>query len=117
MRSVFLLSRKFSTACFFTYLLDFKLRKIDRYTDFSFIPIKVRPYLEDNGRSSWDPRLSSEGKWIYRMRKEKVERNCRLRGKEKVKEQALMTAACRNMKKIAPHLSRVSWVEERLFLS
>ncbi|WP_173916873.1 hypothetical protein [Halobacillus sp. Marseille-Q1614] len=51
------------------------------------------------------------------MRKEKVERNCRLRGKEKVKEQALMTAACRNMKKIAPHLSRVSWVEERLFLS
>nr|WP_200411905.1 transposase [Virgibacillus salexigens] len=65
-------------------------------------------------------RLSNEGKWIYRMRKEKVERSfadskelhglryCRLRGKEKVKEQALMTAACQNMKKIALHLDRVS---------
>ncbi|WP_035509833.1 IS1182 family transposase [Halobacillus karajensis] len=65
-------------------------------------------------------RLSNEGKWIYRMRKEKVERSfadskelhglryCRLRGKEKVKEQALMTAACQNMKKIALHLARVS---------
>ncbi|GGJ76298.1 hypothetical protein GCM10007111_42330 [Virgibacillus kapii] len=65
-------------------------------------------------------RLSNEGKWIYRMRKERVERSfaeskelhglryCRLRGKEKVKEQALMTAACQNMKKIALHLARVS---------
>ncbi|MBN8234075.1 transposase [Halobacillus kuroshimensis] len=46
------------------------------------------------------------------MRKEKVERNfadskerhrlrdCRLRGKEKGKAQALITAACRNMKKM-----------------
>ncbi|WP_070121852.1 IS1182 family transposase [Bacillus marinisedimentorum] len=65
-------------------------------------------------------RLSNEGKWIYRMRKEKVERSfadskelhglryCRLRGKENVREQALLTAACQNMKKIALHLSRVS---------
>ncbi|WP_377888055.1 IS1182 family transposase [Alkalihalobacillus sp. R86527] len=65
-------------------------------------------------------RLSNEGKWIYRMRKEKVERSfadskelhglryCRLRGKQKVREQALLTAACQNMKKIALHLDRVS---------
>ena len=65
-------------------------------------------------------RLSNEGKWIYRMRKEKVERSfadskelhglryCRLRGKENVREQALLTAACQNMKKIALHLSKVS---------
>ncbi|MCA0985661.1 transposase, partial [Guptibacillus algicola] len=64
--------------------------------------------------------LSNEGKWIYRMRKEKVERSfadskelhglryCRLRGKQKVREQALLTAACQNMKKIALHLDRVS---------
>ncbi|UOQ45490.1 hypothetical protein MUN89_05965 [Halobacillus salinarum] len=32
---------------------------------------------------------------------------CCLRGKEKVKEQALMTAACQNMKKIVLHLTRV----------
>ncbi len=58
-------------------------------------------------------RLSNEGKWIYRMRKVKVERSfadskelhglcyCRLRGKEKVREQGLMTAACQNMKKLS----------------
>jgi len=63
-------------------------------------------------------RLSNEGKWIYRMRKEKVERSfadskelhglryCRLRGREKVREQALLTAACQNMKKIALHLAK-----------
>ena len=65
-------------------------------------------------------RLSNEGKWIYRMRKEKVERSfadskelhglryCRMRGKQNVREQALLTAACQNMKKIALHLARVS---------
>ncbi len=54
------------------------------------------------------------------MRKEKVERSftdskelhglryCRLRGREKVREQALLTAACQNMKKIALHLTKVS---------
>ncbi len=64
-------------------------------------------------------RLSNEGKWIYRMRKEKVERSfadskelhglryCRLRGLQNVQEQALLTAACQNMKKIALHLARV----------
>ncbi|MBM7570338.1 hypothetical protein JOC48_000816 [Aquibacillus albus] len=65
-------------------------------------------------------RLSNEGKWIYRMRKEKIERSfadskelhglryCRLRGLQNVSEQALLTAACQNMKKIALHLSRGS---------
>ncbi|GGF30738.1 hypothetical protein GCM10010954_32370 [Halobacillus andaensis] len=65
-------------------------------------------------------RLSNEGKWIYRMRKEKVERNfavlkelhglcyCRLREKKQVKEQTLMTAACQNMKSIVLHLARMS---------
>ncbi|MBN8235460.1 hypothetical protein JF544_09365 [Halobacillus kuroshimensis] len=38
----------------------------------------------------------------------------RLRGKEKGKEQALMTAACRNMKKVVLHPARVSWVQESL---
>ncbi len=63
---------------------------------------------------------TNEGKWIYRMRKEKVERSfvdseelhglryCRLRGKENVREHALLTAGCQNMKKIALHLDRVS---------
>ncbi|MBP2004499.1 hypothetical protein J2Z58_001740 [Halobacillus andaensis] len=40
--------------------------------------------------------LSNEGKWIYHMRKEKV------------KEQAMMTTACQNMKKTSLHLARVS---------
>ncbi|MYL21344.1 hypothetical protein GLW04_15690 [Halobacillus litoralis] len=42
-------------------------------------------------------------------------RCCRLRGKEKGKEQALMTAVCWNMKKIGLHPARVSWVKEGLF--
>ncbi len=54
------------------------------------------------------------------MRKEKVERSFadskelhglryfRLRGKEKVREQALITAACQNIKKIALHLARIN---------
>ncbi|WP_027953974.1 hypothetical protein [Halobacillus kuroshimensis] len=39
----------------------------------------------------------------------------RLRGKEKEKEQALITAACRNMKKIVLHPATMSWVKESLF--
>ncbi|MCP3026570.1 hypothetical protein [Halobacillus sp. A5] len=34
---------------------------------------------------------------------------------EKVREQALLTAACQNMKKIALHLTKVSLVKESLF--
>nr|MDA8353595.1 transposase [Bacillota bacterium] len=33
-------------------------------------------------------------------------RYCRLRGREKVQEQALMTAAAQNIKKIANHLTK-----------
>jgi hypothetical protein len=63
-------------------------------------------------------RLSKSGKRLYRKRKETIERSfadakelhgfryCRLRGLQKVSEQALMTAAVQNMKKIALHLDR-----------
>jgi transposase len=62
-------------------------------------------------------RLSTSGKQLYKLRKEKIERSfadskqlhglryCRLRGLKKVTEQGLMTAACQNMKKIALYLS------------
>ncbi len=63
-------------------------------------------------------RLDPEGKRIYKRRKETVERSfadakqlhghryARMRGRTKVQEQALLAAACQNMKKIALHLSR-----------
>lgn len=64
-------------------------------------------------------RLSKSGRMHYKYRKEKIERSfadskelhglryCRLRGLNNVREQALLTAACQNMKKIAIHLSRM----------
>ncbi|MEC3682426.1 transposase, partial [Bacillus safensis] len=64
-------------------------------------------------------RLSAPGKEIYKKRKEKPERSfadskqlhglryCRLRGKQNVSEQVLLTAACQNMKKIATHLAKL----------
>jgi transposase len=64
-------------------------------------------------------RLSKSGKMLYKFRKEKIERSfadskelhglryCRLRGLKKASEQALLTAACQNMKKIATHLARL----------
>ncbi|WP_159888760.1 IS1182 family transposase [Paenibacillus puerhi] len=63
-------------------------------------------------------RLSTSGKYLYRKRKETIERSfadakqlhgfryCRLRGLRNVTEQALMTAAVQNMKKIALHLDK-----------
>lgn len=63
-------------------------------------------------------RLSKSGKMLYKKRKETIERSfadakelhglryCRLRGRDNVQEQALLTAACQNMKKIANHLSK-----------
>jgi transposase len=63
-------------------------------------------------------RLEARGKRIYKRRKETVERSfadakqlhfhryARMRGVEKVQEQALLTAACQNMKKIALHFSK-----------
>lgn len=61
---------------------------------------------------------TDEGKEIYARRKETIERSfadskelhglryCRMRGREKVSEQCLLTAAVQNMKKIATLLSR-----------
>jgi hypothetical protein len=65
-------------------------------------------------------RLSKSGKALYSKRKETIERSfadakelhgfryCRLRGPKKVLEQALLTAACQNMKKIALHLAKMA---------
>jgi hypothetical protein len=65
-------------------------------------------------------RLSKSGKMLYKKRSQTIERSfadakelhgfryCRLRGKSKVLEQALMTAACQNMKKIALHLAKMA---------
>ena len=68
---------------------------------------------------------TEEGKAIYRKRKETIERSfaeskelhglrcCRMRGKEKVSEQCLLTAAVQNMKKIA----NILWKRDMHFLS
>jgi len=57
---------------------------------------------------------------LYKFRKEKIERSfadskelhglryCRLRGLKNASEQALLTAACQNIKKIVTHLVRKS---------
>uniref|UniRef100_UPI002896F203 hypothetical protein n=1 Tax=Neobacillus sp. TaxID=2675273 RepID=UPI002896F203 len=57
------------------------LRLIDKYIDFSFLLEKVRPYYSDDNR-----RLKNAS------------------------EQALLTAACQNIKKIATHLARLEKV-------
>jgi hypothetical protein len=63
-------------------------------------------------------RLSKSGKYLYRLRYQTIERSfadakelhglryCRFRGRQKVQEQALMTAICQNIKKIANHLAK-----------
>ncbi len=60
---------------------------------------------------------SPEGKGLYKLRKEIVERSsadskelhglryCRLRGLQNGREQVLLTAVCQNMKKITTHLA------------
>jgi transposase len=65
-------------------------------------------------------RLSPEGKRLYKLRREKIERSfadskelhglryCRLRGLRNASEQVLLTAACQNMKKIATHLAKLA---------
>ena len=72
---------------------------------------EARDWVKRNG-------LTSEGKLLYKKRKETIERSfadakqlhglryCRFRGKQQVLEQALLTAACQNMKKIATHLAK-----------
>ena len=63
-------------------------------------------------------RLSRSGKYLYRLHHQTIERSfadakelhglryCRFRGKEKVQEQALMTATVQNIKKIALNLAK-----------
>lgn len=65
-------------------------------------------------------RLSTSGKYLYRLRYQTIERSfadakelhglryCRLRGIDNVAEQALMTAAVQNMKKVALHLAKLA---------
>jgi hypothetical protein len=65
-------------------------------------------------------RLSKSGKYLYRLRYQTIERSfadskelhglryCRLRGRRNVQEQALMTATCQNIKKIANHLAKLA---------
>ncbi|MFD1956560.1 IS1182 family transposase [Paenibacillus thailandensis] len=80
--------------------------------------IVTRHIWEDSKEQVRLNRLSKSGKRLYRKRKETIERSfadakqlhgfryCRLRGLNNVMEQALMTAAVQNMKKIALHLER-----------
>ncbi|WP_188067848.1 IS1182 family transposase [Brevibacillus brevis] len=70
-----------------------------------------KEWVKQNGRSR-------SGKYLYRLRYQTIERSfadakelhglryCRFRGKDKVLEQALMTAICQNIKKIANHLTK-----------
>ncbi|WP_308633820.1 IS1182 family transposase [Paenibacillus silvisoli] len=78
----------------------------------------TRHIWEDSKEQVRQNRLTKSGKGLYRKRKETIERSfadakqlhgfryCRLRGLRNVMEQALMTAAVQNMKKIAFHLDR-----------
>lgn len=64
--------------------------------------------------------LTASGKMLYKKRKETIERSfadakqlhgyryCRYRGLRCAQEQALMTATCQNIKKIANHLAKVA---------
>jgi IS5 family transposase len=80
--------------------------------------VVVRHVWEDSRETVRENRLSKSGKRLYRLRKQTIERSfadakqlhgyryARFRGRDKVLEQALMTAACQNMKKIALHLAK-----------
>ncbi|HBI05159.1 MAG TPA: IS5/IS1182 family transposase, partial [Paenibacillaceae bacterium] len=80
--------------------------------------IITRHIWEEYKEKIRENRLSDWGKAMYKKRKETIERSfadskelhglryCRFRGRANVQEQALMTAACQNMKKIANHLAK-----------
>lgn len=80
----------------------------------------TRHIWEDSKEQIAKNRLTKSGKFLYKKRKETIERSfadakqlhglryCRFRGKQKVLEQALITAACQNMKKIANHLAKLA---------
>ncbi len=75
--------------------------------------VVTRHVWEDSKEWVRSNRLSLSGKHLYRKQKETIERSftdakelhglryCRLRGLPSVREQALMTAAVQNMKKMA----------------
>lgn len=120
-------------------LLSYKTTSRDGYRHYASDPEKCKecPFLEQCTRSKnhrkvitrhvWEDskdwvrenRLSQSGKYLYKKRKETIERSfadakqlhgfryCRFRGSTNVLEQALMTAAAQNMKKIALHLSNM----------
>ncbi|SMF25991.1 transposase, partial [Paenibacillus barengoltzii] len=70
-----------------------------------------KEWVNANGRSR-------SGKYLYRLRYQTIERSfadakelhglryCRFRGRKKVQQQALMTATCQNIKKIANILAK-----------
>nr|WP_279538583.1 transposase [Paenibacillus agricola] len=78
----------------------------------------TRHVWEESQELVRENRLTTSGKKLYKKSKETIERSfadakelhglryCRLRGIKNVTEQALMTAAVQNMKKIAMHLSK-----------
>ncbi|MED1796561.1 IS1182 family transposase [Brevibacillus nitrificans] len=80
--------------------------------------VVTRHVWEDSKDWVRENRLSKAGKKLYKKRKETIERSfadakqlhgfryCRLRGLRNIMEQALMTAAVQNMKKIALHLAK-----------
>ncbi|BCV24823.1 IS1182 family transposase [Gelria sp. Kuro-4] len=75
--------------------------------------VLTRHVWEDDKEWIRENRLSVRGKELYRRRKLTIERSfadskelhglryCRMRGRSKVTEQCLLTAACQNMKKMA----------------
>lgn len=81
--------------------------------------VVTRPVWEDSKEWVRNNRLSTPGKKLYCKRKETIERSfadakelhgfryCRLHELPNVREQALMTAAVQNMKKMAIHLDRL----------
>lgn len=82
--------------------------------------ILTRHVWEDSKEWVRNNRLSKAGKYLYKKRKETIERSfadakelhgfryCRLRGLHNVREQALMTATVQNIKKMAIHLDRMA---------
>ena len=78
------------------------------------IPVNTKPYLDELDKAiEEDSYVCPEGKKIYKRRKETIERSfadskqahgfryARFRGRNKVREQGLLTAACQNIKKLA----------------
>lgn len=82
--------------------------------------IVTRHVWEDSKEWVHKNLLTKSGKMLYKKRKETIERSfadakqlhgyryCRFRGKKHALEQALMTATCQNIKKIANHLAKIA---------